>query len=45
MRGNRGLSNGPESSYVKRALHQTSYDHKKKVDLERNFSIGSHCIE
>ena len=31
------------SSYVKRVPHETKYGHKKKVCLEQNISIGSHC--
>ena len=41
VRVNRRLTNGPVSSYVKIASHETIYGHKKKVCLEQNVSIGS----
>ena len=45
VRGNRGLSNGPASSYVKKTPHKAIYGHKNKVYLEQNISIGSDCME
>ena len=41
---NRGLSNGPASSYVKNSLMSSTQDHiwsQKKACLEQNISIGS----